>query len=553
MPAPPTTMRAVCAGAARRGVVVGAQVSYRDRAGFGRVARDVAFEVLRDEVAEQVATLDAIAREEGTAVRYLKPHGALYHRVTDDEEQAGAVLAGSGTLPVLGFPGSRLLALAAAAGRAAYVEGFPDRGYRDGRLIDRGEPGALLADADAIARQAVDLAGRGRLGVRARRLARRGRPRARRTTGAGGRGLPARSVPRRLPRRPDFSTGDGPICGGSGRSCGRTGPVCGRHAEPREIVGNCGPEPLALGAPAGIELSLPARRLRRAGVEKQEDPYCELARGAGRWRQAGSEGLSAIGRHRAVNRRALDAHTIESPSPISRRRCPSSRGRRGRRGRGASARTRAKRGTERRVSKPSRWTGLMKLRPVGRHALLVEVASPQDAVALAAWARDARHWPRDVVPGAETVLFDGVVDPGALCRRAGRLDPERGTPPGPGRDPGGLRRPGPRDGRGALGLRRRRGGRPATRPPSSSRRSAASRPASPTCRGSRLAVPRLATPRTRVPAGSVALAGTWCGVYPVASPGGWQIIGTTDAVLWDPGRSEPALLAPGTRVRFVAR
>ncbi len=154
----PATMRAVCAGAARRGVVVGAQVSYRDRAGFGRVARDVPYDVLRDEVAEQVATLDAIAREEGTAVRYLKPHGALYHRVTDDPEQAEAVLAGSGRLPVLGFPGSRFLALAAAAGRAAYVEGFPDRGYRDGRLLDRAEPGALLEGDDAIAAQAVDLA-----------------------------------------------------------------------------------------------------------------------------------------------------------------------------------------------------------------------------------------------------------------------------------------------------------------------------------------------------------------------------------------------------------
>ena len=153
------TMRAVCAVAAPRGVVVGAQVSYRDQAGFGRVPRDVEFEVLRDEVAEQVETLELIARAEGTSVRYLKPHGALYHRVTDDPEQAAAVLAGSGSLPVLGFPGSRLLALAAEAGRAAYVEGFPDRGYRDGRLVDRGEPGALLEDDTDIARQAVDLAG----------------------------------------------------------------------------------------------------------------------------------------------------------------------------------------------------------------------------------------------------------------------------------------------------------------------------------------------------------------------------------------------------------
>jgi UPF0271 protein len=154
----PAVMRAVCAEAVRRGVVVGAQVSYRDRAGFGRVPRDVPFATLRDEVAEQVAVLDEIARGAGTRVRYLKPHGALYHRVTDDPEQAEAVLAGSGRLPVLGFPGSRLLALAAAAGRTAYPEGFPDRGYRDGRLVDRGEPGALLTDDAEVAAQAVTLA-----------------------------------------------------------------------------------------------------------------------------------------------------------------------------------------------------------------------------------------------------------------------------------------------------------------------------------------------------------------------------------------------------------
>lgn len=64
------------------------------------------------------------------------------------------------------------------------------------------------------------------------------------------------------------------------------------------------------------------------------------------------------------------------------------------------------------------------------------------------------------------------------------------------------------------------------------------------------AVPRLATPRTRVPAGSVALAGRWCGVYPGDSPGGWRVIGRTDAVLWEPDRAQPALLAPGVRVRF---
>ncbi|MFI1657896.1 allophanate hydrolase subunit 1 [Streptomyces sp. NPDC020472] len=70
--------------------------------------------------------------------------------------------------------------------------------------------------------------------------------------------------------------------------------------------------------------------------------------------------------------------------------------------------------------------------------------------------------------------------------------------------------------------------------------------------GERYGVPRRATPRTAVPAGSVALAGPYTGVYPRSSPGGWQLIGTTDVVLWDSGRDPAALLAPGTRVRFTA-
>jgi inhibitor of KinA len=66
-----------------------------------------------------------------------------------------------------------------------------------------------------------------------------------------------------------------------------------------------------------------------------------------------------------------------------------------------------------------------------------------------------------------------------------------------------------------------------------------------------IATPRRDTPRTRVPAGSVGIAGAQTGVYPFAMPGGWQLIGRTDARLWDPGRPDPALLAPGSRVRFV--
>lgn len=67
-----------------------------------------------------------------------------------------------------------------------------------------------------------------------------------------------------------------------------------------------------------------------------------------------------------------------------------------------------------------------------------------------------------------------------------------------------------------------------------------------------LDVPRRDEPRTRIPAGSVGLAGPYSGVYPSASPGGWQLIGRTELAMWDPGREHPALLAPGDAVRFEA-
>jgi KipI family sensor histidine kinase inhibitor len=65
-----------------------------------------------------------------------------------------------------------------------------------------------------------------------------------------------------------------------------------------------------------------------------------------------------------------------------------------------------------------------------------------------------------------------------------------------------------------------------------------------------LELPRRATPRVRVPAGSVAIAGRQTGIYPFATPGGWHLVGRTDAPLWDPRRDPPSLLAPGDRVRF---
>ena len=110
-------------------------------------------------VREQVSLLTAIAESEGTAVAYLKPHGALYNRVVEDEEQARAVLAGAADLPVLGLPGGVFLELASAEGRAVFTEGFPDRGYTPtGRLVPRDQPGALVTDSEQIAGNAVRLA-----------------------------------------------------------------------------------------------------------------------------------------------------------------------------------------------------------------------------------------------------------------------------------------------------------------------------------------------------------------------------------------------------------
>ena len=156
-----STMQAVCAEAVRRGVTLGAQVSYDDREHFGRVELDVPAAVLREQVTEQVGVLSAIAVAEGGAVIYLKPHGALYHRVARDAVQAAAVLDGSGDLPVMGMPGSLLLSLAGERGRGVRLEGFPDRGCTDdGLLVPRDRPGALVTDPHEVAARAVELAAR---------------------------------------------------------------------------------------------------------------------------------------------------------------------------------------------------------------------------------------------------------------------------------------------------------------------------------------------------------------------------------------------------------
>ncbi|WP_405747638.1 LamB/YcsF family protein [Streptomyces canus] len=157
------TMRRVCELAAVRGVRIGAQVSYRDLAGFGRRTMDVPSAELTAEVAYQIGALEVFARAAGTRVSYVKPHGALYNRVVHDEEQAAAVVDGvllaDATLPVLGLPGSRLLEAAGKAGLESVTEAFADRAYaEEGTLVPRSQEGAVVTDPEAVVARSLGLA-----------------------------------------------------------------------------------------------------------------------------------------------------------------------------------------------------------------------------------------------------------------------------------------------------------------------------------------------------------------------------------------------------------
>jgi 5-oxoprolinase (ATP-hydrolysing) subunit A len=158
------TMRRVCVAAAARGVAVGAQVSYRDLAGFGRRRIDYDPGELRDDVLYQIAALDGIARVAGTRVSYVKPHGALYNTAADDEVQANAVVHAAAEydmgLAVLGLPASALLRATDAVGLRSVTEGFADRGYlASGRLVPRSRPDALVVEPAAVAARALAMAG----------------------------------------------------------------------------------------------------------------------------------------------------------------------------------------------------------------------------------------------------------------------------------------------------------------------------------------------------------------------------------------------------------
>ena len=161
-----TTIRRTVALAASRRVVVGAQVGYRDLAGFGRRRIDMDPADLTADVLYQLGALEAMCRVAGTRVSYVKPHGALYTTAAVDEVQARAVVAAvvayDRTLPLLGQPGSVLLSIAEAEGVPTVSEAFADRGYAaDGRLVPRSHPRALVLDPTEVAERVLRIATEG--------------------------------------------------------------------------------------------------------------------------------------------------------------------------------------------------------------------------------------------------------------------------------------------------------------------------------------------------------------------------------------------------------
>ena len=195
----------------------------------------------------------------------------------------------------------------------------------------------------------------------------------------------------------------------------------------------------------------------------------------------------------------------------------------------------------------------MRIRTVGGRALLAEVGSPAEAAALAAWLRGVGLAADDVVPAARSVLLDGVDPgqatellagwPGGTVVTSSRSVEVPVTYDGPDLE--------------LVASRWRVPTEEVVRRHTSVTFTSAFCGFAPgfaylTGLPPAWWLPRLADPRPRVPAGSVAIAGEWCGVYPTASPGGWLLLGRTTMTMWDQQAAEPAVLAPGTQVHFVA-
>jgi 5-oxoprolinase (ATP-hydrolysing) subunit A len=162
----PQVMARTVRAAVELGVAIGAHPSYPDRVGFGRRHMDISPDDLTWDLVYQIAALDGMAKAAGGRVSYVKPHGALYNRIAVDETQAAAVVkaiaAYNSELILLTLPDSAAMAAATANGLSTVSECFADRAYTaDGRLVPRGQAGAVIDDEAAVVSRAVELATKG--------------------------------------------------------------------------------------------------------------------------------------------------------------------------------------------------------------------------------------------------------------------------------------------------------------------------------------------------------------------------------------------------------
>lgn len=159
----PVVMERTVGEAARRGVAIGAHVSYPDLVGFGRRRMELSPDQIRTDAMYQIGALEAFASAAGSEVRYVKPHGALYEAASDRTDVTDALLAAARSvraeMVVVLRAGSEGLAHGRRAGAAVVGEAFADRLYRpDLTLVPRSEPGAVIADPDRAIAQAISIA-----------------------------------------------------------------------------------------------------------------------------------------------------------------------------------------------------------------------------------------------------------------------------------------------------------------------------------------------------------------------------------------------------------
>lgn len=166
----PGTMFATLKAAAARGVVIGAHPGYNDREGFGRRVIPMTAPEIGRMVAAQIGALAGVSALAGTALRHVKPHGALGNLAADDRAVADAIVAAvaaqPGALAVLAISGTELEFAARAAGVRVFSEIFADRAYLpNGRLVPRSRPGAVLHDAEEAATRLIGFLESGRMPV----------------------------------------------------------------------------------------------------------------------------------------------------------------------------------------------------------------------------------------------------------------------------------------------------------------------------------------------------------------------------------------------------